>query len=52
MKPLDRALSVTAGLLGIVTFVDALRGEGPPRYLIGAVALIVGLTVCSLVVRR
>ncbi len=52
MKPTARALCVTAGLPGVLTFVAALRGEGPLRYVIGVAALIVGLSVCSLAVRR
>lgn len=52
MKPLDRVLCVTAGLLGMGAFVAGVRTGRSAGITVGIVALLVGLTVASLVARR
>jgi hypothetical protein len=59
MKPLDRALCVSAGLLGVFAFLFALRAASNPMgphpgwaLPVGIVCLIVGLSAASLVTWR
>lgn len=54
MQPLDRALCVSAGLLGVITFVVCLTRMAvlPWALPVGIAALLVGLVAASLVTWR
>lgn len=57
MKPFDRALALSAGVLGVLVFVLTLQGgmahpERPWEIPLGIACLIVGLTCASFVAYR